>query len=239
MNSVTAAVNAVTHVQVESLRGHGPVRSALSEAHIERLAEILEDCPPIVVTPSGVLVDGAHRVAAARRRQWTTIPAEVCDAASEVELLSEAARANSVHGLPLTRVDRRAAAVRLLELTDLSDRAIAATCGVGRGTVSMLRSELQACSGGPEGQVDAARRTGADGKRYRPADRTMGRVAEALVRLDPALSVRGLAERLDVSVGTAHRLQLAARARMEQERLWARWWHRMLARWIVRRARVA
>ena len=219
------------HVRLDHLNTDSPVRCALDDAHVARLAEVLEACPAVSVTEAGELLDGMHRVAAARLRGWIELPAVVVQVTGEVGALVEAARLNSRHGLPLTGADRRAAARRLIELTDLSDRAIANVCGLGRQTLSALRSERTSCSGGLESQSES--RIGRDGRHHPLQKGSRGRLADALVRLDPTITVRKLADAVGVSVGAAHGYRLAARQRMEAERWLVRVWRRLWARWVV------
>lgn len=216
------------------------VRTGIDHDHVARLAEVLEECPPIELGVDGRIVDGVHRVEAARLRGWVAIPAITVPLASRAEILLAAARANSCHGLPLSREERRAAVAELLLLAStLSDRTIAEACGVARSVVASVRATQQPCSGGRCDNLN--RRTGSDGKKYPAHPVTAGPVAAALVRLHPAISVRALASKLQVSVGTAHRLRVETLARVEKERPWNRVFRRLLARlllWRVNSRRV-
>ncbi len=212
------------------------MRSGIDGAHVKLLGETLERCPPIVVSVDGILVDGAHRLAAARRRGWKAIPAIVMPATSKADLLLAAARHNAAHGLPRSREERPAAVRQLLALdATLSDRMLAEACGVSRDLVATLRRKQDSRSGGASGHLNARERVGRDGRRYPAARRDIGRLAEAIVRMEPQVSVRALAGQLGVSSGTAHRHRADALARLRRERWWTRATRRALARWRLRR----
>lgn len=224
-------------VAIVGLEILSPVRSRLDEEHIVRLADVLPSCPPVIVTVDGLLIDGAHRLAATQLLGWQYILAEVVSVDSSADVLLAAAAANSRHGLPLTTSERRAAVERLVEYDpSLSDRVLAGACGVSRSVVEAARARRYERSGGRTGHVN--RRKGADGKCYpatpHPAN---AKVAEALVRLCPELTVRELAQQLVVSVGTAHRLRAAALEGISKEGLVRRVLNRVFARFRLWRFR--
>ncbi|MFE5208658.1 ParB N-terminal domain-containing protein [Streptomyces sp. NPDC056600] len=176
-----------------------PRLGAPDPAHVRLLAERLEDLPPVVVQRSTLRVlDGRHRLAAARLRGLERIPArcvDVCDA----EAFVTAVRLNASHGLPLA-AHERAAAVRRVLLThpERSDRWIAALCGVAVRTVASLRADA-----GPGGEPDRQVRVGRDGRR-RPLSAQAGRqAATEIMRREPGASLRDVARRAGISVGTA------------------------------------
>lgn len=219
-------------IEVPRITATSAVRSGIDGAHVKVLAETLERCPPIVVSADGILVDGVHRLAAARRRGWKMIAAIVMPAASEADHLLAAARHNAAHGLPLSKGERRAAVRQLLALdATRSDRVLAEACGVSRNLVATLRRELNQRSGGASGHLNERERVGRDGRRYPSERKDVGPLAKAIVRLDPQVSVRALAGRLGVSSGTAHRHRADALARLRRERWWTRAIRRALARW--------
>lgn len=235
--------NRPTRVAIELVAAKSAVRSSIDHEHAARLAEVLDRCPPIVVAENGtVLIDGLHRLEAARLRGWDTIPVVFVPVASPADLLLAAASANRAHGLPLTREQRRDAVEALLRLgTTLSDRALASACGVARTTVAALRAEGRPRSGGVNtcsaGEPDRPR-LGQDNKHYPGASRHLGRAAESIVRLEPAITVRALAQRLGASVDSAHRYRADTLARLRDERPWVRFLRRLMARlWLWRRRR--
>lgn len=205
------------------------VRARVDDGHVARLAEVLERCPPILLAADGTLIDGAHRLEAARLRGWTTIPAIRIAASARADVLLAAARANAEHGLPLGRDERRSAVRELLALDPaLSDRTLAGACGVARSTVARLREEHIRCSGGAERHL----RQGQDSRCY-PATphQSIAALADAIVRLDREITVRALAAKLGVSVGTAHHHRAEVLSRLHRERRWIRAIRRAIARW--------
>jgi hypothetical protein len=107
--------------------------------------------------------------------------------------LEIALRANTAHGLPLTRAERRHGVDKLIELRPAwSNRRIADAAGVGDATVRRRREalDIQAPMRPPSPTTHlAGRRTGRDGKQY-PARRVD--LAD-LVRAHPTASDRQIA----------------------------------------------
>jgi hypothetical protein len=178
------------------------------------LKETFELWSPIVVWGAECLVvDGAHRVEAARQLGRETISA-VYFAGDLDGAFVESVRRNVTHGLPLTVTDRKRAAVRILgSHRDWSDRRIAAVCGLSGKTVARIRFETLPCepdrqSPGP-GEI---RRIGLDGK-ARPARRgaVQDRVRQALHET-PDATLRSIARRTGSSPETVRtvRARLAA-----------------------------
>lgn len=191
----------VQDVLIERLRfGLSPRKEFCDARHVAALAEVLDDVPPIIVhLPTMRVIDGVHRVHAARSVGRVTIRAALFEG-DEVEAHIEAVRSNVTHGKPLTLAEREEAAVKILELVpDWSDRRIAGASGLSPKTVARLR-------GGParatEESAQSRARVGRDG-RVRPVDPTevRRRVAEA-VRSEPDASTRSIASRTGASQAT-------------------------------------
>ena len=188
----------VEDVLIERLRfGLSPREVLCDTQHVAALAEVIDDVPPIVVhLPTMRVIDGVHRVHAARSVGRVQIRAVLFDG-DEVAAHVEAVRTNVTHGKPLTLAEREAAAVHIIELVpDWSDRRIAGVSGLSPKTVARLRDRAT---------VDPARsraRLGQDGRR-RPVDPTevRRRVAE-VVRSDPEASTRSIASRTGASQAT-------------------------------------
>jgi hypothetical protein len=75
-------MSAMLRLRIADLLATAPVdpEAHLDAARVERYVEMLDDLPPVVVfeTPEGLLlVDGYHRVAAARRLGLATVEADV------------------------------------------------------------------------------------------------------------------------------------------------------------------
>ncbi|HET6711356.1 ParB/RepB/Spo0J family partition protein [Amycolatopsis sp.] len=165
-------------------------------AHVRRLAALPEsDLPPIVVQRATMqVIDGRHRVRAARLRGASHIDARLVGH-EDIEAFAFALKANTGHsGLPLTPADRQAATAHFLSLCpQWSDRRIAATAGVPPRTVVQLRDQLG---------HHAAERVGLDGRR-RPTDSSRRRrLVRELLLDDPRLSLRQAARATGLSPET-------------------------------------
>lgn len=106
--------------------------------------------PPITVFDVGgdarrlCVVDGWHRVAAARRAGLTTIMGELEVGVSHRDAVIYSAKVNSTHGLPRSRADKRRAVCMLLRdlvCCCLSSRELAPLAGVSHAHVSTIRRE--------------------------------------------------------------------------------------------------
>ncbi|HEU4946124.1 MAG TPA: ParB N-terminal domain-containing protein [Kribbella sp.] len=186
-------------VQIDLLRpADSPRRVGEDAEHIRMLAESDAVLPPILVHRATMrVIDGMHRVGAARLQGRRTIEATFFDG-TEDEAFVLAVRANVAHGLPLSRADREAAAERIVASSPRwSDRAIAAATGLGATTVARIRQRL--APDGPE----AAVRLGRDG-RTRPLDGADGRLlASAVIAARPETSLREVAKVAGISPATA------------------------------------
>lgn len=158
----------MTNLDDLELDGGTQVRLAMDRDTVSHYAELyLNDTvlPPILVFYDGLkywVVDGFHRVAAARQAKRSTIEADVRKG-TQTEAQYEALKGNK-HGLPLMAHDRARAVQRALRLhPEYSDRRIAADVGVSHNTVAKYRA-----AEGPTGQSDHSTRVSKDGK-TRPA----------------------------------------------------------------------
>ncbi len=168
-----------------SLRAEG-----LDAGHVATLAELAGAWPPILVRrDDGSVVDGQHRVAAARRLGLGTLQVKWFAGSAE-DAFVEFVRCNVGHGLPLGLAERRSAAGRILRShPERSDRSIASVCGVSPKTVARLRRGLASTAACDH----PARRVGRDG-RVRPIDHAelRARITEELERR-PQASLRSIA----------------------------------------------
>jgi hypothetical protein len=122
-------------------------------------------------------------------------------------------KANSSHGLPLSKADRVFGANRVLTAhPDWSDRAIATITGLSAKTIASLRN--QSASGAHLG----GKRLGRDGK-LRPVTHGEGRrrVAEYVIA-HPDAPLRKVARETDVSLGTVHDVRTRLRRGSDPER---------------------
>lgn len=188
----------IADVPIESLRfGLSPRNENHDPEHAAALVEVLDKVPPILVhTPTLRVIDGVHRVEAARLAGRKTLPALMFDG-DETLARIEAVRSNILHGKPLTLAERESAAVQFLGLVpDWSDRRIADVSGLSPATVARLRDRATADSG----QLRA--RVGRDG-RVRPLDPSelRQRIADAITS-EPEASNRAIARRTAASPAT-------------------------------------
>ncbi|MFD3656603.1 transcriptional regulator [Streptomyces sp. NPDC058620] len=142
------------------------------------------------------VIDGMHRLMAAKLRGQETIEVELFDGTSE-EAFLRAVEVNVSHGLPLSLADRRAAAGRIIAShPQMSDRAIARAAGLGAKAVAAIRRRTV----GVVPQLGA--RIGRDGK-SRPLNSVDGRLRAAeLIAERPEASLREVARLAGISPAT-------------------------------------
>src|SRR5258707_731891 len=125
--------------------------------HVKALAEVGDCWPPILVHRQTMrVIDGMHRLRAARLRGQTTIEVQFFDGDDD-EAFVAAVKANVAHGLPLTLTDRKAAATRIIgSQPQRSNRRIGEGTGPGRAVgqldqappAALPRSRGGSCGGG-------------------------------------------------------------------------------------------
>jgi ParB-like chromosome segregation protein Spo0J len=174
--------------------------------HVDALSELDGRWPPIVVTADDhVVVDGVHRLEAARKLGMRRVSCMLFRGEGG-DAFAEAVRLNVRQGLPLSFDDRERAAREVLHAhPQWSDRRIAELCGLAHGTVARLRS---VCASGDAVHLDT--REGRDG-RARPVDPAAVRSAirDAIVE-HPDASLRAIAR----LVGSTPSTVRSVRARM-------------------------
>jgi ParB-like chromosome segregation protein Spo0J len=179
------------------LESDSPRLAGENEDHIRVLAASGSTFPPLLVHKATMrVIDGMHRLRAARLRGEQTIEVEYF-AGTDDEAFMAAVQANVTHGLPLTLADRESAALRILRADPRrSDRLIADTTGLAATTIAALRQR----AGMPADCASA--RMGRDG-RVRPVDIAEGRLrVQQKIASDPDASVREIARAAGVSVST-------------------------------------
>lgn len=167
--------------------------------HVRSLAALSDTkLPPIVVhRPAMRVIDGMHRLRAAALRGEDKI--EVCFfEGSDAEAFVLAVRLNSMHGLPLSQVDRAAAAARIIDShPQWSNRVIASIAGLSDKTVASIRR----CSTAEIPQSNV--RVGRDG-RTRPVNSAEGRRRAGLLFSErPNASLREIAGEAGIAISTA------------------------------------
>jgi ParB-like chromosome segregation protein Spo0J len=156
-----------------------------------------------------VVIDGAHRLAAARALGLETVVAMYFEGSDE-EARIEAIRCNRGHGLPLSLADRKQAAAGLIARhRDWSDGRIAEICSLSPKTVAALRRSARPSRPDAPAPLDGGSRLGRDGKRHpvgavAPRDRVLHALAE-----DPDASLRTIAARVGVSPETVRTVRRA------------------------------
>jgi ParB-like chromosome segregation protein Spo0J len=201
---------AVVSVALARLVVKRSIREAgVNQEHVHRLMRLGGRWPPILVhETTGVVIDGVHRVAAARMLGLLRIDASLFSGGPNAALI-EFVRRNVQHGLPLTLRERKWAAGRVLSVhPDWSDRRIAGICALSPKTVGRLRVASGTCDSGDVTRLDVAVRIGRD-NRLRPVDSGLARkrVAEAL-REHPRASLRSVAALVGVSPETVRSVRL-------------------------------
>jgi ParB-like chromosome segregation protein Spo0J len=186
-----------TEVSVSDLKLGILLRFAEEDVeHAQSLASRFDDCPPILVDQStATVIDGAHRVLAAKMLGRETIFVRYFTGTRE-EAFVEAVKANVAHGKPLTLAEREAAAQKLLEMhDDWSDRLVAHICGLSDKTVGRLRKTSAEVP-------QSSARIGRDG-RVRPIDTRVLRneIATAL-RAKPDAKAADIARSMRTSPST-------------------------------------
>jgi ParB-like chromosome segregation protein Spo0J len=187
----------VATVPVSALRlGHSPRQAGENLEHIRALADAPDELPPIIVRRADMrVVDGMHRLRAARLRGETQIAARFFDG-DDGEAFVLAVRTNVTHGLPLSLADRKAAAERIVTShAHWSDRMIATTAGLSAATIARIRRT--------RAEPDPDVRVGHDGKARPVNSLERRRVARAILLADPTLSLREVARRAGISPETA------------------------------------
>ncbi|MGW3421550.1 hypothetical protein [Streptomyces phaeochromogenes] len=189
----------VETVSLSALRSADSPRTRSEDPeHVRALAQLdAASLPPIVVHRATMrVVDGTQRVGAAVLRGDEGIEARLVEGREE-DMFLLAVRLNIAHGLPLSLTERRSAAERILAShPQWSDRAVAAAAGLSAATVSDLRK-------GAPAAVPEPVSIGRDGKR-RPFSSAEGRrAAGELIRQNPNTSLRQIAKRAGISLGTA------------------------------------
>ncbi len=150
------------------------IRVSTSEETIQRYFDVMIDenardsFPPILLLRDHDgrmwLVDGHHRVMAAKRRKFTMIKATIMPGTKE-DAIWEAIKANSQNGLPLGRADIRRAVIMVLEvLPHKSTTAIADAVGCSQSYVVKIKNQVITSDNLAESEP--VKIEGKDGKMY-------------------------------------------------------------------------
>lgn len=201
----------ITQVSVASIQPGESLRlKGESKDHVTSMVQA-GDMPPIIVhRPTMKVIDGTHRVTAAKRQHRDTIAVRFFDGTVD-EAFVLAVVANAGNGLPMTTKDRKAAAARILGIyPDWSDRMIADTTGLSHHTVGGIRRKR---SGGQFAHLN--RRLGRDGKTYPPRPTAGRRAGANLIRADQKASVREVTRQTGALVGNTQNVRSPLRQSVE------------------------
>jgi ParB-like chromosome segregation protein Spo0J len=202
----------VVSVPVSSLSlGFSPRIAGHDEQTVRTLAQLDQVWPPLLVhRGTNRVIDGMHRLLAARLRGDRTIDVRLHDC-DESDAFVLAVSMNVMHGLPLSLSDRKAAAGRIIGIRPTwSDRRIATVAGLSDKTVAAIRRVGTAIEGPRE-----ERRIGSDG-RSRPVDAAVGRATVTrLLAERPEASLRHIAEQAGVSPETVRAIRSTPRDRAD------------------------
>ncbi|NML54826.1 ParB N-terminal domain-containing protein [Streptomyces sp. R302] len=194
---IADAAGAVVRVPTATLRtADSPRTVGLDEEYARTLATAEGPYRPLLVHRATMrVIDGTHRLRAARLRGQHTVDVVFFDGSAE-DAFVLSVEANIRHGRPLTRRERTTAALRILRThPDWSDRFLADRTGLSARTVAALRVRAT----GPTA-VDG--RIGRDG-RIRPLDPARGREAAARLLADhPQASLREIARAAGIAPST-------------------------------------
>ncbi len=180
--------------------GQSPRQTPEDLDHARMLAEVDQQLPPIIVhAETMTVIDGRHRVLAARLRNEPSILAQMFHG-SEQEAFLVGVQANTTHGKPLSLAERLLAARQILVTSpEMSDRAIAKVCGLSARAVATRRKAAPMSS--------QNERVGMDG-RTRPLSTRVARdQAAELMRSFPADSNRRIGRSLGLSEATVRNVR--------------------------------
>ncbi|WP_197079888.1 ParB/RepB/Spo0J family partition protein [Mycobacterium haemophilum] len=168
-----------------------------NRSHIKLMASVT-GLPPIVVHRQTMrVIDGMHRLEAAKLRNEETIDVRFFDGTID-EAFVFAVAANVTHGMPLSLTDRKTAAIRILDIyPHWSDRKIGEMAGLSHRTVATLRRR----STGQVAQLNC--RLGKDGKVHPLASGRGRQIAADLIRADEGKPLREVAQKSGISAATA------------------------------------
>ena len=204
--AVIDCMEAPVELPISQLRtGMSPRLRTEDVEHARALAEVYEQLPPILVhAETSTVVDGAHRLLAARLLRRDRVRA-VFFHGTAADAVVEAVRHNVTHGKPLSLHEREAAAAQIVrDHPDWSDRRIATCCGLSPTTVGKLRARVGAA---------ADERVGADGRRRRTGRGATGHTTRADPPKPPAVAQ----QRVEVNDAVCTFLLSAARGTPPEE----------------------
>jgi hypothetical protein len=215
--SGTIAGCTAEQVRLDQIRAGESMRDrVLDEDHLQNLMVLDGNWGSILVwRKDNVVLDGLHRVEAARNLGYNTISCTWFEGTYD-EAFVEAVSRNVRHGLPLSIGERSRAAARILELhPEWSDRRLAKICAVSPKMVSRVRRERAGRSRQPASAGDT--RVGLDGRRRPVRPELMRLRIEQELRKNPEASLRTIAGAIGVSPETVRGVRTRLRSGTKEE----------------------
>ncbi|QIS09580.1 hypothetical protein F5544_08390 [Nocardia arthritidis] len=144
-NTVPITVNGISdevvEVPIDAVESSEFLRvRAVDSGHAELLAQTDGPLPPIVVHRDTMhVIDGLHRLQAAKSKGLRAIPVRFFEGSAEAAFVL-AVQSNIAHGLPLSLRDRKVASLRIMLMYPAwSDRRIGVVTGLDHKTVGAIR----------------------------------------------------------------------------------------------------
>lgn len=131
----------IVEIPIEAVESSEFLRvRAVDAEHTQLLAQTDAPLPPIVVHRDTMhVIDGLHRLQAAKAKGRHTIPVRFFTGSTEAAFVL-AVRSNTAHGLPLSLKDRKLASLRIMLMyPSWSDRRIGTITGLDHKTVGAIR----------------------------------------------------------------------------------------------------
>lgn len=146
---LTLKLEELASLRDSGIEGADLAQRSINNEHLERF--ILSDpksWPPIAVTKTDIgylIIDGYHRLEAARAKGLTSLKATSKTYRSENEVIEATFRANLVHGLPASAQNRSNYAYWLhVTYPDMEQKEIAQRAGITQPAVSVAISRREA-----------------------------------------------------------------------------------------------
>jgi ParB-like chromosome segregation protein Spo0J len=197
-SGTAVALERAEEVPLQQLRfGLSPRFTDPDPDHVAVLAGVMPQLPPVVVHAESMrVIDGVHRVLAARSLGHKTIKV-VLFSGEDSDASIQAILYNIAHGKPLTLAERKAGAEKIVNAhPEWSDRRIAALCGLSPKTIPRLRQDATVES------RPFRRRLGKDGKLHSTNPAEMRHRIAAAWEANPTASIRAIAAQTGAAQGT-------------------------------------
>lgn len=88
-------------------------RDRINNSKVEEYSEILSVLPPIIINQENILIDGAHRLFAFKKREQKEIDVEIIKTKDNDDLFLKAVELNAKHGYQLTQREKKNQIIKL------------------------------------------------------------------------------------------------------------------------------